>query len=308
MTKLGPVGVIGVGAMGSGVVRSLLRAGMPTHVRDIRPEAQARAVALGATGHDSPASLAAACQAIVLLVVDSTQIDEILFGAHGAADALRADHLVIVASTVDPDYVAALPSRLAPTGAALVDAPVSGGPQRAAEGAMTLMCSGATEALGRCDALFAAMAGRVFRVGGRPGDAAKFKIVNNLLAAVNLAAGAEAMALARRAGLDPRQVLDVVNASSGQSWIFADRMPRALADDYAPRAATRVLAKDVGIANAFARRHGAEATFALAAEAAFDAALAAGYGDLDDAALYAFRCRRLEATGSDDPRKIDAAG
>ncbi len=74
----------------------------------------------------------------------------------------------------------------------------------------------------------------MFRVGSTPGDAAKFKIVNNLLAAVNLAAGAEALALAVRAGLDPRQVVDVINASSGGSWIFADRMPRALAGDFAP--------------------------------------------------------------------------
>ena len=155
---------------------------------------------------------------------------------------------------------------------------------------MTLMCAGAASALARCEPVFAAIAARVFPVGTRPGDAAKFKIVNNLLAAANLAAGAEAMALARRLGLDPAQVVDVVNASSGGSWIFADRMPRALAGDYAPRAAARILAKDVGIAAALAARHGAEATFARAAHAAFEATVAAGYGEADDAAIYAFRC------------------
>ena len=117
--------------------------------------------------------------------------------------------------------------------------------------------------------MFAAIAGKVFHVGSRAGDAAKFKIVNNLLAAVNLAAGAEALALAAKAGLDPALVVDIVNASSGGSWIFADRMPRALAGDYAPRAAARILTKDVGIAVEFARRHGASAPFAQAAHAAF---------------------------------------
>ncbi len=124
-----------------------------------------------------------------------------------------------------------------------------------------------------------------FAVGARPGDAAKFKIVNNLLAAVNLAAGAEALALAARAGLDPRQVVDVVNASSGGSWIFADRMPRALAGDYAPRAAARILTKDVGIAVDFAARHGVEAPFAHRGARGVRATVAPE-GEDDDAAIY----------------------
>jgi len=150
---------------------------------------------------------------------------------------------------------------------------------------MTVMAAGSDTALDRCAPVFAATAGRVFRVGTRAGDGARFKIVNNLLAAVNLAAGAEALALAARAGLDPAQVVEVVNASSGGSWIFADRMPRALAGDYAPRAAARILCKDVGIAAAFAARHGVPAPFANAALGAFSATVAAGYGEEDDAAI-----------------------
>lgn len=276
--------------MGMGVVRSLLRAGFRTHVRDIRPATQQAAAAHGAVGHASPAELVAACDITLVLVVDAAQIDAVLGGPDGVLAAQGAGRIVVVASTVDPDYVSGLVARVRATGGDLVDAPVSGGPQRATEGTMTLMCAGAEDALARCEPVFAAMAARVFRVGAQPGDAAKFKIVNNLLAAANLAAGAEAMALARRLGLDPAQVVDVVNASSGGSWIFADRMPRALAGDYAPRAAARILAKDVGIAAALAARHGADATFARAAHGAFEATVAAGYGEADDAAIYAFRC------------------
>jgi 3-hydroxyisobutyrate dehydrogenase-like beta-hydroxyacid dehydrogenase len=192
---------------------------------------------------------------------------------------------VLVSSTVDPDYVTALASRVAATGATLVDAPVSGGPQRAADGTMTMMIAGDPAALARCSALLPAIAGKVFRVGAQPGDAAKFKIVNNLLAAVNLAAGAEALALAAKAGLDLAQVVAVVSASSGGSWMFADRMPRALAGDYEPRAAARILTKDVGIAVDFARRHGVAAPFAEAARTALAATVAAGFGDDDDAAI-----------------------
>jgi 3-hydroxyisobutyrate dehydrogenase-like beta-hydroxyacid dehydrogenase len=177
----------------------------------------------------------------------------------------------------------------------LVDAPVSGGPRRAAHGTMTMMVAGDAEALARCKPVFAAMAGRVFDVGDTPGDAAKFKIVNNLLAAVNLAAGAEALALAVRAGLDPKQVVDVVNASSGGSWIFADRTPRALAGDFIPRAAAKILAKDVGIAAEFAARLGQDATFANAARIAFQGLVDAGYGDEDDAAMFKYVSERVNS-------------
>lgn len=280
-----PVGVIGAGAMGMGVVKSLLRARFPTHVRDIRPEVNVQASALSAQCHPSAAALVAHCAVTWIVVVDADQVDEVLFGEGGAAAALAGGRIVVLASTVDPDFVATLAPRIAQAGGELVDAPISGGPARAADGTMTVMAAGSAAALARCAPVFAATAGRVFHVGSRAGDGARFKIVNNLLAAVNLAAGAEALALAERAGLDPAQVVEVVNASSGGSWIFADRMPRALAGDYAPRAAARILCKDVGIAAAFAARHGVPAPFAGAALAAFQATVAAGHGEEDDAAI-----------------------
>lgn len=287
------VGVIGVGAMGMGVVASLLRGGFPTHARDIRAQAQQEASARGAICHPDAASLARACDIAIVLVVDAAQVDDVLFGAGGAAIAFRHRAVVVLSSTVAPDYTSALSARLAAHGVMLVDAPVSGGPQRASEGTMTMMVAGDAESLARCEPVFAAVAGRVFRVGNAPGDAAKFKIVNNLLAAVNLAAGAEALALAVRAGLDPQQVMEVVNASSGGSWIFADRMPRVLAGDFAPRAAAKILAKDVTIAAEFAARVGADATFANAARAAFQGMVDAGYGDVDDAAIYKYLGEKL---------------
>ncbi len=280
------VGVIGAGAMGMGVVRRLLSGGFATHARDTRPEAMREAASLGATCHASAGALVRATDVAIVLVVDAAQIDAVLFGPDGAGAALGPRKTLIVASTVDPDFVAGLASRLAATQAGLIDAPVSGGPRRAADGTMTMMVAGAQAALERCAPVFDVIAGQVFHVGVHPGDAAKFKIVNNLLAAANLAAGAEALALAEKAGLDPRLVVEVVNASSGGSWIFADRMPRALDGDYAPRAAARILAKDAGLAVAFARRHGVEAPFAQAALAAFEATLAGGHGEADDAAVY----------------------
>jgi 3-hydroxyisobutyrate dehydrogenase-like beta-hydroxyacid dehydrogenase len=278
--------------MGMGVVRSLLRAGFAVHARDIRRDAATEARSLGATAHTSAASVVAACPISIVLVVDATQVDDVLFGNGGAASATAHGHLVLVGSTIAPEDVARFAQRAADCAFEIVDAPVSGGPARAADGTMTMMVAGGAAALDRCAPVFAAIAGKVFRVGATPGDAARFKVINNMLAAVNLAAGAEAMALAVKAGLDPRLVLDVVDASSGASWIVADRLPRALAGDYTPRAAARILAKDVALAVDLAQRHGIDSHFANAARAAFDATVAAGFAEHDDAAIYEWNLKR----------------
>ncbi len=288
------VGVIGTGAMGGGVVQSLVRAGFPTSARDIRADAQALAVRHGAAPTASPADIARTCEVIVLLVVDAAQIETILFGADGVTTADSRHRVVLVSSTVDPSYVTALAPRLATRGIALLDAPVSGGPAKAAAGTMTMMVSGDAEAFAQVRAVLEQITGRLFSLGPRPGDASTFKIVNNLLAAANLAAGAEALALARAAGLDLRQVFDVVAASSGASWIFGDRVPRALDRDFAPRAAAKLLDKDVGIAAVLADRLDVPAPFTRLARRTFAAAVAEGCGDDDDAVLIK---RALEAVG-----------
>jgi putative dehydrogenase len=288
------IGIIGTGAMGLGVVQSLVRNGIEVGVRDILPRAEAAAVAAGATAFPTPAALVREYPTVILLVVDAAQIEDVLFGEHGAAAALVPGAVVIVSSTVPPAYVATLASRVAVRGARLIDAPVSGGPRRASDGTMTIMVSGDAQAIGECAAVFDAIAGRCFVVCARAGDAATFKVLNNQLAAVNLAAGAEALAIATHAGLDPRLFLEVVGASSGASWIFADRMARALEGDYAPRAATTLLKKDVGIAVDAAAALGCDAPLARAAREAFDAAVAAGYGAEDDASLLKYYANRLK--------------
>ncbi|MEP7181819.1 MAG: NAD(P)-dependent oxidoreductase [Betaproteobacteria bacterium] len=279
------VGVIGTGAMGGGVVEALVRAGFATVARDIRPEAQDRAVTRGALPSTSPADLARRCEIVIVLVVDALEVETVLFGADGAAAALAPGSVVVVSSTVDPAFPAALAPRLATLGVTLLDAPVSGGPAKAAAGTMTMMVSGEPAGQARARPVLERITGRLFDLGPRAGDASTVKIVNNLLAGANLAAGAEALAIADRAGLDLRLVADVIGASSGGSWIFADRVPRALAGDRGVRAAARILAKDVGIAVDVAARLGVDAAFARTAYAAFADAIEAGYGEEDDAVL-----------------------
>ena len=288
------VGVIGTGAMGGGVVQSLVRAGFATLARDIRREAQDLAVRHGAMPAASAADLARSADAVVILVVDAGQVETVLFGADGVTTAQPSPGIVLVSSTVDPAYVGDLAPRLAARGIALLDAPVSGGPAKAAAGTMTMMVSGDAEAYARMRPVLERITGRLFAVGPRAGDASTFKIVNNLLAAANLAAGAEALAIAQAAGLDLRRVSEIVTASSGASWIFGDRVPRALNGDYAPRAAATLLWKDVGIAESLAKRMGVDAPFTRLARSLFADTIAAGCGGEDDAVLVR---RALEAAG-----------
>jgi hypothetical protein len=163
----------------------------------------------------------------------------VLWGAHGLAERPGglAGHAVVLCPTIAPQEVERIAARLAAMGVDTLDAPMSGGPQRAAEGTMSLMVACPLATFEKHRTLIGALSDRVFRLGERPGDGARMKLVNNLLAGINLVGAAEALALAQRLGLDLDTVLDVIEQSSGQSWVGSDRMRRAIAGDYAPRAA-----------------------------------------------------------------------
>jgi 3-hydroxyisobutyrate dehydrogenase len=279
------VGIVGIGAMGTGIARNLLDRGYAVHVRDIRREAEEEARGAGATVHLTPGRLAAACDVVATVVVDDAQTETVLFGPDGVADTLRPEAVVVLHSTLSPDFVADAARRLGERGLAMVDAPISGGPARARDGTMSMMIAGAPEARTRAARVLADAAAKCFVIGDRPGDGARMKLVNNILAGVNLAAAAEAMALALKLGLDPQIAHDVICASSGGSWMFGNRMPRVLAGDYSTKAAVRILAKDMGLFLEAAAAEGYDAPIAVAARGAYLAAMAAGLAEEDDAAV-----------------------
>jgi len=287
----GSVAIAGVGAMGGAMAECLLRKGFRVFVRDVVPERVDALARRGAMPAASCAELARAAGIVMTVVVDATQTDAVLFGEGGDGNdpgvvaTAKAGTIVVMCSTVAPAYTAALAKRLAAHGIALIDAPISGGPQRARDGTLSMMVAAPDEIAAQAAHVLAAVAARAFRVGTRAGDGSAMKLVNNMLAGVNLAAGAEALVLAEKLGMDLALVCDVVNASSGGSWIFGDRMPRALAGDYAPRAATRILTKDLGLALDVATQAGVAANVARAARQAYLGALAHGLGEDDDAAM-----------------------
>lgn len=287
------IGIIGAGNMGGAMAARLCTLGHAVTVRDIDPAAQGAARSAGAATAPTPAALAAACEIVVVAVVDARQTDDVLFGAEGAAAALAPGAAVLLCPTIAPADVEAIAARLAAAGRGCIDAPMSGGPARARDGTMSLMVACDDAAWARWQPLLAQLAQRLFRVGTRPGDGARTKLVNNLLAAIQLDAMAEVLALAQRMGLDAGTTLSVVGQSSGQSWIGTERGRRWLAGDTAPRAHMRLLAKDAALALAAARELGIAQPLGEHAAAAFAAACADGLADADDAALIDFVRRRL---------------
>ncbi len=289
------VGVIGVGAMGLGIVRSLVRGGFATLGRDVDAARETLACASGAELAASAAELGARADVSIVVVVDTGQIEQVLDGADGLLTALRPGKLVLLCSTIAPGDAERFAARIGRTGALALDAPISGGPARAEAGTMSIMLAGSREALARAEPVLAAIAGKRFVIGERHGDAARAKLVNNLMAGINLMAGAEALALAQRLGLDPRAMFEVIRASSGQSWIFEDRMARALADDYEPRAAAHVLTKDLTLANEAAGALGIELPLGALARDLLSATCADGWRLEDDAAALKYYRRRFGA-------------
>ncbi len=279
------IGIVGVGNMGGAMALRLLERGHHVHVRDLDAGREAAAQQHGARVGASAAALAACCGLLIVAVVDAAQTEEVLFGDGGAAAAMGPGGCLMLCPTLGPDRTERLAARLAGHGIDCIDAPMSGGPARARDGSMSLMVACADAVFDRHRPLLEALSTRLFRVGVRPGDGARTKLVNNLLAAINLAGMAEALALAERVGLDLRRTLAVIEQSSGQSWIGSDRMHRALAGDHVPHAHTSLLAKDARLALAMAAEKGFLPALGAQAETAFAQACAAGYADSDDASL-----------------------
>lgn len=285
MTQIRRVGVIGLGAMGMGVAQSLVRAGFEVHVCDVRAEAVQTMVDVGARPAASPAALGAAVEALVVLVVNAQQTEAVLFGEGGAVARMQPGSIVIASATVSPEFAEALGARLQAAGLLLIDAPVSGGAAKAAQGEMSVMASGDPSAFARCEELFKAICGKLYRLGDEPGQGSKVKMINQLLAGVHIAAAAEAMALGLRAGCDPDALYEVITNSAGSSWMFQNRVPHILAGDYTPLSAVNIFVKDLGIVLDYAKKSVFPLPLSAAAHQMFMHASAAGHGGEDDSAV-----------------------
>ncbi|KQQ54755.1 3-hydroxyisobutyrate dehydrogenase [Pseudomonas sp. Leaf127] len=279
------VGVIGLGAMGLGIARSLLRNGFKVHACDVRSDVVQAFAAEGGVAATSPADLAAACDIIITVVVNAEQTETVLFGDNGAVAALRPGSLVIGCATVAPTFAVELGQRLADLGLLYLDAPISGGAAKAAAGQMTMMTSAPADAYAKAEAVLAGMAGKVYRLGDVHGLGSKVKIINQLLAGVHIAASAEAMALGLREGVDADALYEVITNSAGNSWMFENRVPHILKADYTPLSAVDIFVKDLGLVLDTARASKFPLPLSATAHQMFMQASSAGFGREDDSAV-----------------------
>ena len=283
------VGLIGLGAMGSGMAGSLRRAGAELFVCDAREGVAAAFAAQGGTACATPAELGARAEVVVSVVVNAAQTESVLFGdgdgAAGAAAAMRPGSVFVMCSTVDPNVSIAFERRVEAAGLLYVDAPISGGAAKAASGQMTVMGAARDAAWAKAAPVLDAMAAKVYRLGDRAGNGSKVKIINQLLAGVHIAAAAEAMALGLREGVDAAALYDVITHSAGNSWMFENRMAHVLANDYTPLSAVDIFVKDLGLVLDTARATKFPLPLASTAHQMFMQASTAGFAKEDDAAV-----------------------
>ncbi|HVY04372.1 MAG TPA: L-threonate dehydrogenase [Burkholderiales bacterium] len=278
-------GVIGLGSMGLGVARTLLKKGFEVHAFDVRPEVTKAFEKEGGVAAKSPAEVGRNVPVVIVLVVNADQTNDVLFGKDGAVATLAKGSVVIASSTVAPEFAIDLGKRLDAKGLLLIDAPVSGGAARAAKGELSIMGSGSKAAFKKADEVLKAIAIKVYELGTDAGTGSKVKMINQLLAGVHIAAAGEAMALGIRAGADPKVIYEVISNSAGSSWMFQNRVPHVLDGDYTPLSAVNIFVKDLGIVLDSARKMTFPLPITAAAHQQFLAAAGAGLGYEDDIAV-----------------------
>jgi 3-hydroxyisobutyrate dehydrogenase-like beta-hydroxyacid dehydrogenase len=286
-------GVVGCGSLGRGYVRALRAAGFDVVAFDVDAGALDGAVAEGALSAGTARELAARVDVVLISVPDTPQILAALDGEDGLAAGLAPGKVVVITSTVDPSTPVALAERL--QGVHVIDAPMSGGPVRAAAGTLATMVGGSDEAVAAARPVLDAVADRVVHVGPL-GHGEIAKLANNVMGIAITLGIADALALAAKAGADVERVREAALAGSGASWILDEWLPRTvLSGDVSPHFALDLMRKDLGLIQAFAAEHEVPVETVALAQEVFDRAAAEGHGGSDFSVVISLQAQRAGA-------------
>ena len=275
------IGFVGLGAMGAPMALNLVKAGHDVRGFDVRAGATDALVQAGGQAATSAADCARGADLLWLMVVSGDQAESVLFDG-GAADALPEGAIVVAACTQAPAQARRSAERLAGMGLAMLDAPVSGGIKGASAGALTIMVSGADDTIARARPVLEAVGQRIFDVGREAGLGSTAKMINQLLCGVHIAAAAEAMHVAERAGVSLETMHQIISVSAGNSWMFGDRVPRMMQDEPPVTSAVDIFVKDLGIVLDQGKLTRQGLPLASAAMQMFLAASGLGHGKADD--------------------------
>uniref|UniRef100_A0A1J3I939 Putative oxidoreductase YgbJ n=1 Tax=Noccaea caerulescens TaxID=107243 RepID=A0A1J3I939_NOCCA len=281
------IGFIGLGAMGFGMAAHLLKSNFSVRGYDVYKPTLVRFESAGGLVANSPADVTKDVDVLVIMVTNEVQAEDVLYGHLGAVEDIPSGATVVLASTVSPAFVSQLERRLENEGKdlKLVDAPVSGGVKRAAMGELTIMASGTDEALKSAGVVLAALSEKLYVIKGGCGAGSGVKMVNQLLAGVHIASAAEAMAFGARLGLNTRKLFNVISNCGGTSWMFENRVPHMLDNDYTPYSALDIFVKDLGIVTRDGSSRKVPLHISTVAHQLFLAGSAAGWGRIDDAGV-----------------------
>ncbi len=299
MTMEFKTAVIGLGSMGYGMALSCLRAGQKVWGADINPDAVGKFAMAGGQGGAFPTDL----NAVVVVVLNAAQTEAVLFGATGVVATLSPGVVVLGCATVPPAFAREMEARCAAAGVHYLDAPISGGAAKAAQGALSIMAAGRPEAFRAARPVLDACAQTVFELGSEAGPGSAMKAVNQLLAGVHIAAMAEALTFGMTQGIAPAAFVEVISKCAGTSWMLENRAPHIVDGDYSPRSQINIWPKDLGIVLDVAKSAGFAAPITAATLQQYMVAVGMGLGAEDDAAIAKVYARNVGLTlpGPRDP-------
>lgn len=250
-----PIGFIGLGIMGQPMANHLLHAGHPLYVYT-RTASKAQALLNeGATWCGSPAEVARQCDLLITIVTDTPDVEDVLFGQRGAAEALPSGSTVIDMSTISPDATRRFAARLAERGISMLDAPVTGGDVGAQNATLTIMVGGDPKAFECVRPVFELLGRRIVHV-GPSGSGQLLKACNQILCAVNMIAVCESLTLAKSHGLNLAQAIETLASGAGGSWALANLGPKIAARDLEPAFMIELIQKDLRIVQEAAQAQG----------------------------------------------------
>jgi len=274
------VALLGLGTMGSGMAKNLLKAGFPLTVYNRTASKAQPLAALGARVASSPAEAVAEAELVFSMLADDPASREAWLGEHGALAAAAPGAILIECSTVTPAWIAELGATARARGLELLDAPVTGSRTQAETGQLTFLVGGPEAALALATPALQAMSKEIVHLGPR-GAGAKLKLLNNFLCGVQIASLAEGLVWLERSGLDRDRALEVLRKGAPGSPLLAGISARMTARDYTVNFLLSLMAKDLQYAQAAAAETGVDLTTAANAHSLFERAMAQGYADKD---------------------------
>ncbi len=278
------LGFIGLGLMGKPMAAHLLRAGFPLAVHNRSHAAIAELVAAGATQANSPQELAAASDLVFTCLPDSPDVEQVVLGPHGIIHGARPGLIIVDHSTIKPATARKIAEALAARGLHFLDAPVSGGQLGAQKGMLTIMVGGEVAALEIARPALQAYSSAITHIGG-PGAGQVAKCCNQIMVAAQMAAMAELLIFARKAGVDPRKVVEAIRGGAAQCWTLDNKPERLFAGNRQPGFKATMQAKDLGIVMDTARELNMPLPATTVTTQLYDEMLELGMGDLDNSAL-----------------------